>query len=109
MRGSGVWDNQTGDICLEAAAKILKFSIIVYTSLKQLPMIAFAPDNLYKNDSSQHGSILFLAYNSCPGHEHFSTVQDVTSTENLITLGEDEDRQIETADGSKTVTDNQFA
>ena len=93
MRSSSEWDNQIGDICLEAAAKILKCSIIVYTSLEQLPVIAFASDNLYKNDSSQHGSILFLAYNSCPGHEHFLTVQDVTSPENLITVGEDEDQQ----------------
>ena len=81
----------------------------MYTSLKQLPVIAFTSDNLYKNDSSQHGSILFLAYNSCPGHEHFSTVQDVTSPENLITVGEDEDQQTVTADGSETITDDQFA
>ena len=60
---SGWFDSSLGDICVLACSNILKFTIVVITSITSVPYILFIPKELITDN------ILYIAFNhSTPGH-----------------------------------------
>ena len=60
-------------------------TIFVYTSLKCVPTLIVLP-RVKSNPADQ--SIIYVAFNACPGHEHYSQATPVTEKSKEVTIGQ---------------------
>ena len=85
MKSPGVWNNQLLDLVLHAVSSMYDLTIFVYTSLKGVPILIISP-RVKCNPVDQ--SIIYVAFNACPGHEHYSRVTPVTEKSKEVTIGQ---------------------
>ena len=97
LRNSGTWNNQLSDIVLPVIGTLHNCIIVVYTSFERCPVITFAPSKVTMYNKAEL-PVLFLGYNGCLGHEHYSQLEPIKEKSDLITVGEYEERELQQQD-----------
>ena len=73
---SGMWNNQLSDIILPVIGTLDNCIVVVYTSFDRCPIITFASSKADKYEKIEL-PVLFLRYNACRGHEHYSPLEPI--------------------------------